>query len=408
MDDWAKMKDMEQKLIVAELYDRMITALTDDGRIAELHVSEKEPQAVRVGDIYIGRVKKIVKNIQAAFIEIRPGMECYYSMSGNLSPVFTHRAGKKPLCIGDELLVQVEREAVKTKTWTVTSKLSFTGRYAVVTTGNTACGVSAKIQGSLRDYWKEAVKEWQNDLFGVVIRTNAQETDPETVQAEIGMLAQEARLLSAKASARTCYSCMKQSPAPYLEIIKGLSGRTLSQIVVEDSRLYREIKEYLSEHQPELLEKLVHYQDASLSLVKLYSMEHVLKEALKEKVWMKSGGYLVIQPTEALTVIDVNSGKCVLKKKDAEGFLKLNLEAAREAARQIRLRNLSGIILIDFINLSETGQTQTLLDALTTELKKDSVKTEVVDVTKLQLVEITRKKVYRPLHEVVNEKTDQK
>lgn len=395
---------MEQKLIVARLNDKIITALADDGRIAELHVSTEASQAVRVGDIYIGRVRKIVKNIQAAFIEIRPGMECYYSMTGNPAPVFTKRTGKKPLCVGDELLVQVEREAVKTKTWTVTSKLSFTGRYVVLTTGNTMCGVSSKLQGSLRDYWKETVKKWQNDLFGIVIRTNAQEVSPETVLDETELLAQEIRQMILKAPARTCFSCMKQSPADYLEKLKGLSGRTLTQILAEDDELYQAIKEYLSLRQPELLEKLVHYKDPSFPLIKLYSVEHVLSEALKEKVWLRSGGYLVIQPTEALTVIDVNSGKCVLKKKDDGGFLKLNLEAAREAARQIRLRNLSGIILIDFINLEETGQTQTLLDALAAELKKDSVKAEVIDVTKLQLVEITRKKVYRPLHETIDMK----
>ena len=135
----------------------------------------------------------------------------------------------------------------------------------------------------------------------------------------------------------------------------------------------------------------------------MYSIEKHIEDALKERVWLKSGAYLVIQPTEALTVIDVNTGKCIDKKRDDRAYLKINMEAAKEAARQIRLRNLSGIIIIDFINLSEKEFTDELLDFLERELKKDPIATTLVDITKLHLVEVTRKKIRKPFHEAYKE-----
>ena len=168
--------------------------------------------------------------------------------------------------------------------------------------------------------------------------------------------------------------------------------------------LYKEVQSYLLEMQPEDIEKLRLYEDKLLPLHKLYSLENHLKNALHERVWLKSGAYLVIQPTEALTVIDVNTGKCISKKKDEQGYLRINLEAAKEVAKQIRLRNLSGIILVDFINLKEESSMEELLGFLQKELKKDPIVTTFVDVTKLQLVEITRKKIRKPLHETIGGK----
>ena len=167
--------------------------------------------------------------------------------------------------------------------------------------------------------------------------------------------------------------------------------------------MYEEIKEFLEEHQPEDLEKLRLYSDKLLPLYKLYSIEKHVENALKERVWMKSGAYLVIQPTEALTVIDVNTGKCIDKKRDDRAYLKINIEAAKEAARQIRLRNLSGIILIDFINLSSKELMDELMEYFGKELRRDPIATTLVDITKLQLVEVTRKKIRKPFHEAFYE-----
>ena len=143
------------------------------------------------------------------------------------------------------------------------------------------------------------------------------------------------------------------------------------------------------------------YEDKQLPLSKLYSTEQALERALKEHVWLKNGGYLIVQPTEALTVIDVNSGKYTAKKKCQDAGFRVNLEAAKEAAHQIRIRNLSGIIIVDFINMDSNEEWKALLKEFKAYLEKDPIQTTLVDVTPLQLVEITRKKVRKPLHEVV-------
>ena len=394
---------MNRKLIITKIGGNIWSALFENGQAAELHcVSESEEQKnATLGDIYIGRVKKIVKNINAAFVEIADGSECYYAMHENPSPVFTNKVGKKALCVGDELLVQISKEALKTKVPTVSSKLNFTGKYVVLTHGDTRIGVSNKIPKTERDALQRVATPYTTDSYGFIIRTNAKEAEGAMIEHEIQHLISEYETLVNQAKTRVCFSCLKSAPKQYLTELRNVYQNGELEIWVEDEALYEEIRDFLEKEQPEDLKKLNLYKDSLLPLHKLYSIEKCMDEATKERVWLKSGAYLVIQPTEALTVIDVNTGKCVTKKHDPEATLKINLEAAMETARQIRLRNLSGIILVDFVNLEQTEHMETLLHALEGELRKDPIETCLVDITKLQLVEITRKKVRKPLHETV-------
>ena len=175
----------------------------------------------------------------------------------------------------------------------------------------------------------------------------------------------------------------------------------MKEILVEDRELYTRIHDYFEREQKDKLQFLNLYDDPFYPMDKLYSTKTILERALKERVWLKTGGYLVIQPTEALTVIDVNSGKTVSKAGSEEGALKVNLEAAREAARQIRLRNLSGIIIIDFINMDAEENVERLMREFRIHLAKDPIQATLVDITPLNLVEVTRKKVHKPLYEQV-------
>lgn len=393
---------MERKLIITNWNDHVLTSILENGEIVEFHCSkEDEKNEAVLGNIYVGKVKNIVPNIGAAFIEIAKGVECYYAVAENKNPIFTQKIGKKPLCIGDELLVQVSKEAVKTKVPTVSSNLNFTGKYAVLTTGDTRIGISAKLPKESREYFQSLAASYQSDAYGFIIRTNAKEVSREIVQAELEQLIQEYEKLIRVANTRVCYSCIKKSPKQYLSELKNIYQDGLTEILIEDPDLYNETAEYLQSYQPEDVAKLHRYEDALLPLDKLYAIEKRLEDALKEKVWLKSGAYLVIQPTEALTVIDVNTGKCISKKKDERTYLKINIEAAKEAAKQIRLRNLSGIILVDFINLDNKERMKELTDAFQRELRKDPISATFVDVTKLQLVEVTRKKVRKPLKEAI-------
>lgn len=391
---------MNRKLIITKLEEQILTAVQENDEIVELHCADNcQEDLVRLGNIYVGKVKKIVQNIGAAFVEIRKGFECYYTLNENASPIFTNKIGKKPLCVGDELLVQVSREAVKTKAPTVSSKLNFTGKFAILTLGDTRVGVSSKVGYEARERLQKIVTPYVSKEYGFIVRTNAKDASDEMICQELEQLIAEYEAIKAMSATRVCYSCLKSAPKQYLTEITNIYQEGLTDIIVEDKEIYEEVKQYLAVHQPEDLEKLRLYEDKLLPLHKLYSIEKHIENALSERVWLKSGAYLVIQPTEALTVVDVNTGKCVNKKDLEETRFKINLEAALETAKQIRLRNLSGIIIVDFINLAKQEMTDALLEAFRKELKKDPIATTLVDITKLHLVEITRKKVRKPFHE---------
>ena len=393
---------MKRKLLIEKRDNRIRTYFIEDGDIVEIHSASASPSEAdrhRLGDIYIGKVSNIVPNIGAAFIEIEKGVNCYYDMTDVKSAIFTHKSGNKQLCIGDELVVQISREAIKTKAPTVTGNLSFTGRYAVLTHGNTRIGVSSKIPKSLREEYKRELASLQNDDFGLIVRTNAKDAPFEDVLEEINALKDEYYSLVRTAETRVCFSCLKSAPPSYIADLKNVYMDGMEAIIIGDHDLYTRIHMFFQAELPEKLDLLELYDNPSFPLDKLYSTQTALDKALMERAWLKTGGYLIIQPTEALTVIDVNSGKNTSKSDSEDGAMKVNLEAAREAARQIRLRNLSGIIIVDFINLKRDENTQRLLHEFRYYLSKDPIQTTLVDMTTLGLVEVTRKKVRRPLHE---------
>ncbi|HIQ97379.1 MAG TPA: ribonuclease E/G [Candidatus Limivivens merdigallinarum] len=392
---------MDKKLIIVRYQGRILTALMENGRVAELHCDEEQRNSL-LGNIYIGKVKNIVKNIRAAFIEIENGIQCYYSLSDNKDPIYIKKGSSKDMQAGDELLVQVCRENLKSKPPAVSSNLNFTGNYLVLTTGNKSTGMSSKLTQEEKKRLKEYLAPYLDSRFGFIVRTNAREVDQETFVAEARLLKELYETVMQKAKFRTCFSILhRNNPTTWLSTLRDIYKENLSQILTDDETLYEKIKEYLHQYQREDEEKLNFYQDDLLPLMKLYSLESAVENALKERVWMKSGAYLVIQPTEALTVIDVNTGKYDGHKKQQDTFLKINLEAAREIAVQIRLRNLSGIIVIDFINMESGEYRRQLMEEFDRILKKDPVKTTLVDMTALSLVEVTRKKVRRPFWEQI-------
>lgn len=392
---------MERKILMTREDGIVWTYFQENDEIIEIHCTDMEQtdqQAPILGNIYIGKVQNIVANIGAAFIDIG-GVNCYYDMSQAEGAIFTNKIGKKPLCIGDELVVQVSREAVKTKAPTVSSNLNFTGRYAVLTSGNTRIGVSAKLPKAEREEYREKLNDYANEEYGIIVRTNAKDAPFSVVLEEIEQLKKRYETIKEHAAHRTCYSCLETAMQPYLSGLKNVYTSGMTEIQVECRDLFEEVKAYFQMEQPELLDVLQYYESENLSLSSLYNLHAIRERAMNERVWLKHGGYLIIQPTEALTVVDVNSGKCVSKKKTPEAYLKLNMEAAEEIAKQLRLRNISGIILVDFVNMDDEEAMQQLVKAMRAMCAKDPIQTTVVDVTELQLMEITRKKVRKPLYE---------
>lgn len=394
---------MKRKILIEKKEKKIWTFLLENDSITEIHCTPENDEKARyqIGDIYIGKVQNIVANIGAAFIEIAPGVNCYFDLQGVPTALFTYKIGKKPLCIGDELLVQISREAVKTKAPTVTGNLNLTGRYAVLTHGNTRIGVSSKIPKKERDAYKLRLQAYQNDRFGIIVRTNAKEAPFEAVVKEIEDLKKEYERLTSNAMSRVCFSCLKSAPPSYITDLKNVYMDGMQEIIVNDPDLYHTICSFFDREIPERSYLIRLYDDAGYPLGKLYSTQTAIENALKERVWLKHGGYLVIQVTEALTVVDVNSGKSIKKSKNTPDALKLNLEAARETARQIRLRNLSGIILVDFVNMDDPEMEETLFQEFRFYLAKDPIQTTLVDITALGLAEVTRKKVRKPLYEMI-------
>ena len=369
----------------------IITSVIENDEIVEIHISNIE-EKYRLGNIYIGKVKKIVSNINAAFIEIDKGVECYYDMTERSS---------EPIRIGEEFVVQISREAIKTKQPTVTRKISFTGKYCVLTVGDNRISFSSKIDKEKREELKEFMENYRSKEYGFILRTNAKGAAVCEITEEIERFISEYEHLFRIAPTRVCFSCIKENEKPYITDLKNIYQEGLTDILIDDKEIYSNVYSFLQREQPANLDKLQLYEDKQLPLAKLYSIESVIQNALKERVWMKSGAYLVIQPTEALTVVDINTGKCIGKKKDDTVYMKINMEAAKEVAKQIRLRNLSGIIVVDFINLDDKEKWEELINYFKGYLRKDPIQTVLVDVTKLQLVEITRKKVRKPLHESI-------
>lgn len=395
-------KPMKTTLLVTKLLRNdktyIATALYQEKKLLEVHLERLNSENI-LGNIYIGRVKNIVKNLNAAFIEIAPGVPCYYSLENCSQPLYSKKINSPRMVQGDEVVVQVIRENSGNKPAKVSTNLNFTGKYLVLTSENTSIGISKKLDAKVRQRLQKTLSFDKICDFGIIVRTNAAYASEEEIQEEYQLLKQEYLHLKETFLHRTAFCCLKKQMPEYLSSIQNLNQEQFDTILTDDLELFEHIQQYLKQFQPRDIEKLTLYQDDLLSLNKLYSLDTRLQEALQERVWLKSGGYLVIQPTEALTVIDVNSGKSIAKKQAQEHYLKINLEAAAEIAHQLRLRNLSGIVIIDFIDMKSRVDNDTLMKTLRNCVCKDPVPVQVVDMTRLHLVELTRKKVRKPLKE---------
>lgn len=392
------------RAVITRWNGQLLTALVSDREVLQLSLEDEGERSI-LNNIYVGKVKNIIKNINAAFIDIGNGQTAYYSLTENTLHHYTRPHPGKKLCAGDEIIVQVSRDAVKTKDPVVTSCLNFTGKYCVLTAGKNTIGFSSKITDT---EWKQELKPVleaeKEDGFGIIVRTNAKEAERSVIIAELRHLKELYQNVMELGNYRTCYSLLYEAVPSCVCSIRDTYASHMEEIVTDDSEVYQVLERYLKENQPEDLGKLRFYQDPMVALIKLYRIEKTMEEALNKKVWLKSGGYLVIEPTEALTVIDVNTGKYAGKKNLRDTIMKINLEAAEEAGRQLRLRNLSGIIIIDFIDMEMEEDRKLLLKKLSEWCGRDPVKTTVVDITKLNLVEVTRKKIRRPLYEQVGKR----
>lgn len=389
-----------KQFVFTEWNKKKLGILFEDGKAMEIRCYEADSI---LGNVYRARVSNLSPNINAAFVDIKKGESCYLSMDDY--------HGEK-LKVGDLVTVQVVRDKIKTKRYAVTTDISLQGDYAV-TTLFAPVGVSSKITDSARK--KELKTLMQNLLIaeqdaqfylaegnvaeierikkltlGGIIRTQAEHAEDAAITREIEGQARLLYSIMKKSEYATQYTCLYHTEVEYIKDIRRMHALQDEEIVTD----IPEVTEAISE--------IPLYTD-EYTLTLRYSLASLLEKTLSKRAYLKSGAYLVIEPTEAMTVIDVNSGKSIKGKNAEEQFLKINIEAAKEIARQLRLRNISGIVMIDFINMKEESHNHELMKNLAEYVRTDPVRTTVVDMTKLGLVELTRQKGKRALHEVFSE-----
>lgn len=389
-----------KQFVFTEWNKKKLGILFEDGKAMEIRCYEADSI---LGNVYRARVSNLSPNINAAFVDIKKGESCYLSMDDY--------HGEK-LKVGDLVTVQVVRDKIKTKRYAVTTDISLQGDYAV-TTLFAPVGVSSKITDSAR---KKKLKTLMQNLLiaeqdaqfylaegnvaeierikkltlGGIIRTQAEHAEDAAITREIEGQARLLYSIMKKSEYATQYTCLYHTEVEYIKDIRRMHALQDVEIVTD----IPEVTEAISE--------IPLYTD-EYTLTLRYSLASLLEKTLSKRAYLKSGAYLVIEPTEAMTVIDVNSGKSIKGKNAEEQFLKINIEAAKEIARQLRLRNISGIVMIDFINMKEESHNHELMKNLAEYVRTDPVRTTVVDMTKLGLVELTRQKGKRALHEVFSE-----
>lgn len=361
--------------------NQLMLTLLEDERPVEISLFSDNPYPV--GTIFNGRIQKIQENISASFVD--------------LASHLTGFLPKTSYKCGDLIPVQIVREGSGTKDPELTDSLSISGKYTVVYAKDGDLHVSSKLPSDVKKKLLDQIRPLlEYNSKEVILRTNAAHAEPGAIMEEIVWHFEQLARIQRFATSRPM-GVLYTPPKEWIHALMGLYSDHLDEIVTDDPEVYKVLQDMFDQKKDSVLIRM--YEDPDFSLTKLYGLEKHLKEALQKRVWLKCGGFLVIEQTEALVSIDVNSGKIAGKTKKEETVLQVNLEAAEEIARQLRLRNLSGIIMIDFINMQEYEHQQELLERLRNALRSDPIKTQVHGMTKLGLVELTRMKGRKTLYE---------
>lgn len=392
------------KVILTEYAGKACTMLMKKNRLLAVNSIDS---ASKIDAIYIAKVKNVVKNLDACFVEIADGELCFLPFSEAQNPWLINRKSDGRILQGDELLVQVTRDALKTKQAAVSCQITLQGEYFVFTVGKTNVGISSKLSQAQKKQIKQLLTEkcitdsngqliqkGNAPLYGMVVRTQAMELLEENEEVFLNAMEttrNEFLNLFETALHRTCFTCIKASKMPFKTLLDHYRLFEYEEVVTNLNEAYTSLQNH---NKPIRL-----YDDIDYPLKKLYSIETKLAEALGKTVWLKSGANLVIEQTECLTTIDVNSGKMLKGTDSDETIWKINEEAAYEVALQIRLRNLSGIIIVDFINMKDKQCEERLISIMNDLVSADPISTIVIDITPLGLMEITRKKINKSLKE---------
>lgn len=394
-----RMSDYENKYIFTKKDGNIYSFYMEGIELKEIDVSESQSESM-LHSIYIAKVQNIVKNLNAAFVEYERGKIAYLEIPKDKPVSVLNRQNAKNLAQGDEIVIQIVKEPQKTKEAVASTNLTLSGTYCVVSSERKTINYSSKLSKRFCNSLKEYFREWEETNFfqyGAIIRTNVEILTKEEfhiITDELGRLQEQMDKILQMANSRVPFTKLYDESDFVENKCRDFSIKNTDLIVTDDEEIYKSVCKF-----PNLPSYF--YDDKMISLTNLFNLNKILTEALSKKVWLKCGGYLVIEVTEALTVIDVNSGKCTTKKNKEDLISLVNTQAAKEAMRQIRLRNLSGIILIDFMKYKDKANEKELFSYMQELAAKEKIQTDVVDITPLGLMELTRKKVSKPLNEKI-------
>ena len=371
------------KLLVTAKENDLIGVLYEDGKAVRLSRTP-EGEDFGFGDVFRARVQNVSKGLSSAFLDLSGGQNAYLNTGG------------RPVKAGQELTVQISQEALGSKLPTVTDRISLPGEYLVLTDepGSLAFSRRAEFSGMRREEINELLLPFM-EQNGFILRTAAENAPDEALVKEAEALTAAYRQLMQKAEYSPAPAKIAAGQPVWLEWLQGLDKAGLQEVITDIPSVYEGLSAYFARTGLPT-EKLRLYSDPMITLGQLVSLEKTLAEAGGRRVWLDNGAYLIIERTEAMTVIDVNSGKDEKDAKSLQAAEAINREAAREIARQLLLRNMSGMIMIDFINMKRKGAEAELLDAMRELTEPDPVYVKVLDITPLGIMELTRRRIRRP------------
>ncbi len=402
---------MASELIINVTFNEKRIAFLENGGLVEFFIEKKNDNSM-VGSIYKGKVVRIVPGMDAAFIDI--GLEksaflyvgdiildrlMYEEYEDSGLHVELGERIEGVLEDGQELIVQVSREPIGQKGTRVTSKITLPGRLLVLMPATDHIGVSRRIeQEDERKRLAALLKEICPKGYGLIARTASEGKSSDEIQSDLSFLRRIWESIQEKAKDVRAPSILHQDLGIIFRVIRDLHSHNLKKIIVDDPFVYKNVEVFIKEYLPEERCEVEYFEEKD-PIFEVFGIEMEIAKLLQKKIWLKSGGYIVLDYTEALTVIDVNTGRYLGKKDLEDTILRTNLEAVKEIAYQIRLRNIGGIIIVDFIDMERKESRETVFQALVEALKKDRIKTFVYPISEIGLVQITRK---RTRHNITN------
>ena len=398
---------MSKRIIIDVHHDQTRIAFLEDGDLVEVHIEDTDHQRV-AGNIYRGKVANVLPGMQAAFVDIGLEKNAFlyvgdintdkgvFEFAGSNSGVeegLRNPSIRDLLKEGQEITVQVLKEPIGTKGARVTTHITLPGRYMVLMPTVNYIGVSRRIEKeSERQRLKDITEQIKPETMGLIVRTAALDKRREDFESDVQYLIRLWEKIQSREQKGQVPRLLHKDESIIFRTIRDLFTGDVDNLTINDWESYERVLEWIAYLSPSLKSRVV-YSKPGDKLFEAHGIEDKIEKAIQKKVWLKNGGHIIIEPTEALTVIDVNTGRYIGGKNLAQTVLNTNLEAAEEIARQIRLRDIGGIIVIDFIDMASDEDRSQVVEILKGALKRDRTKTNVLGFTGLGLVEMTRKKV---------------